>query len=1080
MKGPMTVLARAVAVAGVVSIMAIAAASAPAADFQRTLTFQEPLGYTWTDELIHRDETIAEPHVAADTLALTDADGKAVPLQVEVLVGGRDAVRSVRLWFKMTLPQGKEVAYRLTYNDAGRAARQPAEAVTITRGEDRLIISSGAVDLAVAAPKSLPAPLDASAALGAGLAAAPAPILGVRPAGAPEWSGAWTLSGPARVKEIRTTVATAGPVWAEIRLNYLFEDRQQGYDVAIRMVRGDPWIDVTEKSRLPAGSRMTAVFRPSRASGSSDGPRRRPAEALWMPWYVASDGRAEPAYNVLRLMLDDRVPLGEPFAMLRPKRAAMPNSTQVLLAIGSGEGGSAVGAIMTRAGEWVRPYDQFPTARVLETRDGLSLDFPLGDGERRWALVAGPIGRFDTKAKLQHLIRAHADIPLDRVLAEWILRWPRVAEDPAPHIATTWRRILEIRDSFAANRSDPTVNLIKRTLSGDLPGDKAQAEFLIGRRASLGGEPLSAVWLLDRCYQDDALAPGAYPRRLAAAMRLADLSAAGRPAGDAAAAFFGYVFSDPNFWPGYTHGWDAGDPSANSDMHEVALDAAAMMPDHPHSGRWAAPALAGLREDLVRSLASPDGAGTECPGRQAAALTTALGRMQTAQNAGLDDLFRLPQVPAALEFLRNLHTPPDPRLGRRNLAPIGDTGPWQDETGLLFGMAARGLGRADWKFAARCMAMYREYSAGKGSGNLLRDVLAVDPSAPTGVLEEAPWPSRAWSGFGAVLRSRFGTPHEAFAAFKCGPAREGYHGDELSFHFFGAAMPVALDWQCGASLRPDQEHMHNRVNLGDDENMDSTGDLLAVATSPAGDVAVGQVRSDRLRKMPHYPQEIARQAAFPWRTLPASPGRSPATPGQSPAEARYRRFLLLVKHPGAGEGGPAAGSPEDYLVIRDELAAAEPATFNLFVLARSVRQEGQLFRFDGQLAADAVAFFATPDAPKVKLDRWAWPKQDSSSMIPEGFQIGKDTWRVGELQQWLRVTAAPGEPFLVVLYPYRKGAAVPKFESLAGGKGVRVSLGEVSEEVYLATDPAPGAGGQAVVRRQGRSTVILKSGSISP
>jgi len=1084
---------RPAALAMAIVAVALSAPSAPAADYQRTLTFQEPLGYTWTDELVHRDETIAEPHVAADTLALTDADGKAVPLQVELLDGGRDAVRSVRLWFKMTLPQGKEVAYRLAYNDQGRAARPPADAVAVQRDVDRLIVSNGAVDLAIAAPRPLAGPLDPSAALGAGLAAAPAPILGVRPAGAQEWSGAWTLTGSARVKEIRTTVETAGPVWAEVRLKYIFEDRQQGYDVAIRMVRGDPWVDVTEKSRLPAGSRMTAVFRPSRASGSSDD-RRRPAEVLWMPWYVASDGRAEPAYDVRRLMLDDRVPLGEPFATLRPKRAAMPNSTQVLLAVGSGEGGPAVGAIMTRAGEWVRPYDQFPTARVLETRDGLALDFPLGDGERCWALVAGPTARFDTKAKLQHLIRARADIPLDRVLAEWILRWPRDTEDPAPHIVTTWRRLLEIRDAVAANRSDPTVNHIKRTLSGDRPGfapaqrgsalaepgDKAQAEFLIGRRAGLAGEPITAAFLLDRCYQDDALAPGAYPRRLAAAMRLADLSAAGRPAGDAAAALMGYVFSDPNFWPGYTNGWDAGDPSANSDTYEIALDAAAMMPDHPHSGRWAAPALASLRDDLLRSLASADGAGTECPGRQAAALATALARMQTAQNAGLDDPFRWSQVPAALEFLRNLHTPPDPRLGRRSLAPIGDTGPWQDDVGLLFGMAARGLGRTDWKSAARCMAMYREYSADKGSGNLLRDVLAVDPSAPTGVLEEAPWPSRAWSGFGAVLRSRFGTPHEAFATFKCGPSREGYHGDELSFHFFGAAMPVALDWQCGASPRPDQEHMHNRVNLGDDENMDSTGDLLAVATSAAGDVAVGQVRSDRLRKMPRYPQEIARQAAFPWRTLPAVPGRSPAAPGRSPAEARYRRYLLLVKHAGAGEGGPAAGPLEDYLVIRDELAAGEPATFNLFVLARSVRQEGQLFRFDGQLAADAVAFVATPDAAKVKLDRWAWPKQDSSSMIPEGFQIGKDTWRVGELQQWLRVTAAPGEPFLVVLYPYRKGAAVPKFESLAGGKGVRVSLGEVSEEVYLATDPAPGAGGQAVVRRQGRTTVILKSGAISP
>jgi len=171
----------------------------------------------------------------------------------------------------------------------------------------------------------------------------------------------------------------------------------------------------------------------------------------------------------------------------------------------------------------------------------------------------------------------------------------------------------------------------------------------------------------------------------------------------------------------------------------------------------------------------------------------------------------------------------------------------------------------------------------------------------------------------------------------------------------------------------------------------------------------------------------------------------------------------------------AGDSMADYLVIRDELVSPESATFNLFVLARSAAQDGRRFLFDGQLAADAVAYVATPAPERFRLDRWAWPKQDDSSMIPPGFQIGKDRWRVGELQQWLRVSAAPGEPFLVVLYPYRKGEPPPAFEPLAGGKGVRVTAAGKSEEVYLATDPAPDAGGQAVVRREGRRTVVLKA-----
>jgi hypothetical protein len=272
-------------------------------------------------------------------------------------------------------------------------------------------------------------------------------------------------------------------------------------------------------------------------------------------------------------------------------------------------------------------------------------------------------------------------------------------------------------------------------------------------------------------------------------------------------------------------------------------------------------------------------------------------------------------------------------------------------------------------------------------------------------------------------------------------------------------MPIALDWFCGYKPRPDQEHMHNRVNLGQDENMDAEGRFLAFRASEAGDLAVGQVESDRLRRMPRYPHQIVWQAVYPRRTL--------ARP------ARYRRYLALVKHP---EGSGL----EDYLVIRDELASDEPATFNLFVLARAVRPEGQTVHFTGQLAADAVAFFAAPDAVHVTLDRWSWPTRGEASLIPEGFRLGEDRWREGELQQWVRVRAAPGRPLLVVLYPYRRGEAVPAFEALADGRGVRVSLGQEAEEVFLATDSAEGVAGQAVIRRAGRETVLLGPKDLAP
>jgi len=1035
----------------VLAIVVIAAGclSAPAGEFHEVITFREPLGHTWTDELVHYEVRPADGRVAAVSFALADPDGKPAPIQVEILEGKPDAVRRARVWLKITLPKDQQVFYRLSWNDEGRAAAPPDAAPMVRRDGDRLILSTGAVEAAIAAPpKAFAAPVD--------FRNAPAPILGVRPAGDKAWYGSWSLAGAARVREVKTAIEAAGPLWAEVRVKYSFEKSGQSYDATFRAVRGEPWIDVIEKYRLPDESLATLTLAdPLKA-----------AEVLWMPWFVGKDGRVEPAYDVRRTRLTEKLAADKPLATLRPNRTQRRDNAQVCLAVGSGDGRPAVGAVMTCPGDWLRPYDQFVTVRALEGGRGMAMEFPLEDGRRRWALVAGPVERFDSKAELQRLIRRNADIPLDRVLNDWVLQWPRDLDDPAPHILTTWERLEEIRAEIAAGVDSPSARLVKRVAAGELAGDRRLAEFLAGRREEVGAAALDPAAVLGRSYQDEALAPPAFPRRAAAALRLADLAAAGKPAGGAAAALLGYVFTDPHYAPPAASGWDAASHAGFEDIYTVPIYAAALMPDHPHARRWMTAGLAALREDFQRASPLPDGAGSACPADQAAALAPMLALMRTAQHSGLDDPFGWSGVRVGLEYLRNLHTPPDPRLGRRGLAPIGDAAPWQDGVGALFGAAAAGLRRADPRLSAVWMALYRDYYGQDGSGDLARDVLLADPSAPAARPEDAAWPSRRYAGFGAVLRSRAGTAGETFAAFKCGASRGHYHGDELGFHFFGAGMPIALDWNSGKAPRAVQEHMHNRVSLGDDENMDGAGELLVVETSPAGDVAVGQVRSDRLRKMPHYPHEAVRGAAYSRRELAS--------------ESRYRRFLLLVKHSPPGEAEAAGPGLEDYLVIRDELVSTEPATFNLFVLARSVRQEDRAFIFDGQLAADAVLYMATPDPDRVRLDRWAWPKQDESSMIPKDFRVGTDRWRTGELQQWLRVTEVRGRPFLAVLYPHPKGALAPQFEPLAGGKGVRVTLGDSSEEIYLATDPAPDAGGQAVIRRGGQTAILLRAKAVPP
>ena len=1032
------------------AVLLLPATPAAGKEYARTLPVREPLGHAWTDELVHRDVTVREAGVAARTLALTDAAGSAVPIQVEILAGKPQAVQRVRLWWKMTLPPGATVAYRLTYRDDGQPAKQPATGLSLRRQGDRLVLSTGVSEVVLSAPaKPFGEPVS--------LAKAPAPILGVRPAaGQGPWCGTWRLGGSGTVMAIQAAVEADGPIWARVRLRYVFADTKQRYEMTVRAVAGEPWFDLQESYDFPSRGRFLCILK--------DG--LQPTEAWWLPWFQG-DGSLRPVEAIRREPLAAARPDGLP-ALLRPVLAHSADAAQACLAVSAGDDGdrTAVGAAMIAPADWDRLYEQVPAVRTAA--GALALDFPVQAGRRRWLLLAGPAGRFDTMAALQDLARRTADVPLDRVLAQYVLEWDRDAARPAPHILTTAERLDRLRADLAEGRDTPAARLVMQVLDGEAEGDQALAECLAGRGFGVAAPPIDAVQVLARSYQDALLVPPAYPEQVAAALAWADLASAGRPAGSPGHALLAYTFTDPNYWPGWASGSGTAVPRERAVVTAAAY-AAAMMPDHPHAKRWMASVLRRVRADLRRAVPA-DGGPAVSPTRLVETLRAALPLMRAAQNAGLPappapaaapapqpaespDPFAWPEVTAAMEMLRNLHTPPDPRLGRRVLVPTGDAPPWQVDVGRLFGIAAAGVHPSNPSRAALWMGVYRDYYGDGGSGDLAADVLLGDPALPAAPLAKADWPSQAVPGFGVVFRSRVGTPRETFVTLRCGGTGEGPRGDEMSFTFAGAGAPVAPAWNAPADPRPSQEHMHNRLNFGEDENMDAPGRLLAVRNTPDAAVAVAEARTNHLRRMPRWPEEIGPGATFSRRRLDRP--------------ARYRRYVVLVRHP---EGSAL----EDYLVVRDEPASAEPATFNLFVLARRVQQEDRVFRFDGQLGVDAVLFLATPPPESVTLAEWGWPDRGTDAAVPEGFVAGHDRHRQGELQQWVRLRARPGQPFLAVLYPYRKDAEPPQMEALADGGGVRVTLGRESEEVYLASTPGRGVDGEAVIRRGGKTTVLLQ------
>lgn len=439
------------------------------------------------------------------------------------------------------------------------------------------------------------------------------------------------------------------------------------------------------------------------------------------------------------------------------------------------------------------------------------------------------------------------------------------------------------------------------------------------------------------------------------------------------------VFLDPDSHGSYWNFWSPENPNFFTDYNRCGILLTARLTKHPQFHHLAAMAEQKLREDMYHSITLPGGAGQECPGYVAYAMQNWKSLAEVCRKRLGFDPTLWPRYRAGASFLLHLSQPIG--KGRRRCHPGGDTHPPGPD---VFQIASE-------------MGVHEE----------VRDFTS----------EELP-------GFGCAFRNRPGTERESYLAFKSGPNRGHYHGDQLSFHYCADARPVVIDHMCSYSPRAGQEHMHNRVAFHTDElpwaNMDGFERLVAFETSPDVDVAIGQVKSERLRATTKFPPEV-------WDTyLPEHRFQQPLT---------YRRTIVCLKNQGS-----------DYFVIRDQhVGPPVQATYCLHVLSNRVQQEAGRFDF-GNVQVACVK----PTAYAYSRHDWQFEKKERKN----GAGYGEKT--IG-----IRLTAADEEKeFITVLYPGKQAPPIERTES-----GVRIGSDEISfaggvddidETVYVA------------VRREGR------------
>ncbi|MBM4019071.1 MAG: hypothetical protein FJ288_12210 [Planctomycetes bacterium] len=441
------------------------------------------------------------------------------------------------------------------------------------------------------------------------------------------------------------------------------------------------------------------------------------------------------------------------------------------------------------------------------------------------------------------------------------------------------------------------------------------------------------------------------------------------------------VMMHPDAYGTYWNFWSPENPNFFTDFTRVPIALTAGLKAHPRFEQFRRAAEAKLREDVYHSITMPGGAGQECPGYVGYALRnwTELAAV-CRQHLGFDptawDRFK------AAQYFQKRITQPDGAL-RRTL-PMGDTHP------------------------------------AKEGGPAIVDVPADE--VRKFATEELP-------GFGVIFSSRPGTPEETYLAFKSGPNRGHYHGDQLAFHYCAAAKPLAVDHHCSYHPRAGQEHMHNRLAFHTDEfpyaNMDGYERLIAFKTSPQADIAVGQVESERLRQVEKLPPEIWHQE-YPQHAF-AKP-------------LIYRRTVVFVK-----------GGQQDYFVVRDQFWASEPlaATYCLHVLADAVRREGPRVDF-GRLTVVCI------EPEKFDFEPFPWSHENGGLESTQGAR--------------LTVRGDEGR-FITVLYP----GAAPAVSAVPGG--VKVGADEI---VFAGDRPAAGDAAKVVtVRHNGREALSLAGAEIN-
>lgn len=1032
----------------------------------RRIVLKEPFGRNWPEEYLSVQLQFSPTQCRLPSLRLmSGATGREVPYQLsDVTFSREDLVASCTLTFPASVRPLQNMAYVVCSD--WRGGYLPPKYDTDLKVEVREDTGEQVFSNSLIAVRLPPA----QGTLGQG-DKCPPPIAALRgPDGV--WFGEGSIVSEAQVQSFTCAQVEDGPLFKEFKIRYQFAPGKDGsappqYEVTVRLYANRDFLIIRES--------MT---------GKVDLKFRLSALANFTPDIGLCAEHGQAVFNNLEAAGGE-----EPvtLAVFRPwNPPGLPQSHNWYGLYNSGDRKDAVGLVKVNGarwafgdrqswldGSWPTTLDDDNEVRLIaDSKPDLYFEFPHREGTREFALAvfnkdlnwapadldaAEPPQGKSNYLNLLYMQRSHVNLS---TLLE--LKAGRQTLHERPRLLLNSQTFPALKAAFQEN-PDRFPDTLRDIFSGSRTHTQVIRSQVISSVLALqqafvgspGGTIISGV-------SGNLVDPKRVEPILTNAILLYNANVNSGLFSDlernvilTTISLLADQLEDGNYWPRYSRSPDV------MARRDCALMMTALFLDrHPRSSAR----LLAARNSMLNRLAraeQTDGLSADI-GSLAASINLWARIAPVIENAtqstqiGVSPFSWQPFV-KEIERLSTLTTPPDRRYGGARLFPtIGRSPRPVTESPAMMKIAAARSASQDAKSAARLQWVWRQagmpvFATGEPISALLDAVSLAEAPDP------APQPpdavgSVALPGFGALMRTGFGGPDEAYLLFKCSPQGVSSHRDQGSLIFYAFGAPLLVD----TPSLPERQATwaHNTVRI-DSRGHNAPGRIIKFAGQEEDDYVLGEIKVEALSKLREYtPAEFDAVAAAAATTdAPFVP--PPGHRADGSETVRVLSSLDKLDTPVLIRRHVLFNKQRQYMVVFDHVEGRLPTDVFFNVLADDARTEGAVTTFAGPFGVD--------------LNIHAFGTQQPATTIQEDVP-GRWTLRLSQPAPESPGDASseepqPGPPAVVdyvsVICPVRRGGpdgadmaqyAAPTVEKLEGLAGVRISYGKTVRYIFLSDD----------------------------